>query len=56
MVVVHVRGSNTHGGTDWQDIKLAQMTQKMGELEMRMQQELAAVWALKVLREASLVQ
>jgi hypothetical protein len=31
-----------------QDIKLSEVTQKMAELEMRMAQELAPLWALKV--------
>jgi hypothetical protein len=31
-----------------QDIKLSEVTQKMAELEMRMAQEMAPLWALKV--------
>jgi hypothetical protein len=31
-----------------QDIKLSEVTQKMAELEMRLAQELALLWALKV--------
>jgi hypothetical protein len=31
-----------------QDIKLSEVTQKMAELELRMAQELAPLWALKV--------